>query len=251
MAKKRVTHSVDAVEIEQNAKGKPQYIFANTHNQLMEEKGIDQEKMAVDLGISVGAIHNYRHGKTEPKLSAIIEIANYLDIDCHYLLTGVKCKNHTLSKDIGLSDKNIDFLSALCSECGSNSCQIDALNGLIGNIDILELLYLISEFKRTRERNEQNISDSRCIVEEVKQGLKNGVPADILLQRICIPIDRLLDIEKEERYLRFSIIDSFTKLFDNAYKMTDFSISESLFHDSVHLKDELTEIYFFQNTHKK
>ena len=44
MAKKRVPHSVDNAEIEKNALGTPQYMFASTLNRLMEEQGIDQKK---------------------------------------------------------------------------------------------------------------------------------------------------------------------------------------------------------------
>ena len=85
MSKKRVPHSVDPSVIEENTAGidgKDRRTFAMTLNQLMEEKGVAQDEMADALGISTGSISNYRSGKTEAKLSAIIKIANYLGVDC-------------------------------------------------------------------------------------------------------------------------------------------------------------------------
>lgn len=118
--KKRVPHSVDTNVIKENAaaffssdKAKLVETFAITLNTLMEEKGIDQEKMSDELQISSGAISNYRNGKAEPGLTRIIKIANYLDVDCSYLMTGISAANTTLSKDTGLSDGAIELLRYL------------------------------------------------------------------------------------------------------------------------------------------
>ena len=81
-----------------------------TLNQLMEEKGVAQDEMADALGISTGSISNYRSGKTEAKLSAIIKIANYLGVDCHYLMTGNRAENALVASELGLSDKVLDRL---------------------------------------------------------------------------------------------------------------------------------------------
>lgn len=113
MSKKRVPHSVDPSVIEENTAGidgKDRRTFAMTLNQLMEEKGVAQDEMADALGISTGSISNYRSGKTEAKLSAIIKIANYLGVDCHYLMTGNRAENALVASELGLSDKVLDRL---------------------------------------------------------------------------------------------------------------------------------------------
>lgn len=127
MAKKRVPHLVDPAIIDEHALGEPQYIFANTLNVLMEEQGIDQEKMAADLGLSTGVIHNYRHGKTEPKLSSIIKIANYLNVDCHYLLTGIQSKYRNIEQ-MGFSAGAVQFLKNI--PASNSEYTIDELEAL-------------------------------------------------------------------------------------------------------------------------
>ena len=117
--KKRDVYCVDNMEISENAHGKflgdkksgdQLYVFAKIFNCLLEEKGIDQEKLAADLNISAGLISNYRNGKTEPGLTKIINIAKYLNVDCTYLMTGVSPANRTLAADTGLSHNAIEFL---------------------------------------------------------------------------------------------------------------------------------------------
>lgn len=122
MRKKRETYSVDDLVIIENAEkrfpndkkaAKQLATFAITLNHLLDEQGIDQELMAKDIGISEGSLSSYRNGKSEPGLTAITKIADYLGEDCHYLITGVKAENKTLSSDTGLSDKSIDMLHHL------------------------------------------------------------------------------------------------------------------------------------------
>ena len=111
MAKKRVPHSVDCETVKSNLDGKQDgaivFAFSRTLDKLLTEKEIDQEQMASDLKMSEGAISNYRNAKTEPKLSAIVKIANYLGVDCHYLMTGIQSKHVGLG-DIGLSERAIN-----------------------------------------------------------------------------------------------------------------------------------------------
>lgn len=239
MAKKRVPHAVDPAEIEKNAAGTPQYTFANTLNRLMEEKGIDQEKMAEDLRLSTGIIHNYRHGKTEPKLSAIVNLANYLHVDCHYLLTGVKAENSTLAKDIGLNETSINLLKGIYKSYGGNSPETDVLNDLFKDVDIRDLLLQIAKFKRIKKQNRNEMDNCRSTINEVKAGIVNGISRDILLGRLSIPLCRLEDIEPSERYQRFLAIDSFTSLFDSVYCLTDFSEVNRMLQESISLHDTL------------
>ena len=129
MAKKRVPHSVDYETVKSNLDGKQDgaivFAFSRTLDKLLTEKEIDQEQMASDLKMSEGAISNYRNGKTEPKLSAIVKIANYLGVDCHYLMTGIQSKHMGLG-DIGLSERAINrILSFKIPEEKFEKCKED------------------------------------------------------------------------------------------------------------------------------
>ena len=148
MAKKRIPHSVDNAEIEKNASGTPRYVFAITLNRLMEEQCIDQEKMAADLGLSTGIISNYRNGKTEPKLSAITKISEYLNVDCDFLMRGISSKNTSIAKATGLSNKAIENLKLVTgwTESGPSTLQ-PVLSDLIANQGFELLLNSLESFK--------------------------------------------------------------------------------------------------------
>lgn len=111
--KKRATYYVDPATIEANAAGTDKLAFALTLNQLLEDRGIDQEQLANDVGLSTSVISEYRSGKSEPRLSSIKKIAARLGVDCHYLITGIKATNITLAKSLGLSDASISNLCEL------------------------------------------------------------------------------------------------------------------------------------------
>lgn len=108
--KKRETYAVDEATIAANAAGTPRYAFAMTLNKIMLEKGVDQIALAKDLGYSSGTVSNYRNGKGDPKISQLVEIAQYLGVDWHYLMTGASSENHNIYDATGLNDEAIDWL---------------------------------------------------------------------------------------------------------------------------------------------
>lgn len=121
MARTRTTHDVDDAVIDENTKDRPELaVFAKTLNRLLVENGIHQDDLAKALNISSGIISNYRNGRKEPRLSMIVKIANYLDVDCHYLMTGVQAKNYTVANDLGLSEKAISKLHELSEYIKAN-----------------------------------------------------------------------------------------------------------------------------------
>ena len=123
--KKRDVYCADDLVISQNAhrkfkrdkkSGDQLAVFAVMFNRLLEEKKIDQKKLAADLNISAGLISNYRNGKTDPCLTKIINIAKYLNVDCTYLMTGISTTNSTLADDTGLSENAIETLKLINKE---------------------------------------------------------------------------------------------------------------------------------------
>lgn len=86
-------YELDSVTIEENANSPEMATFAKTLNSILIENGIQQRDLAKETGIATGSISAYRNGIKEPRLSAIIKMADCLGVDCHYLMTGVKVEN--------------------------------------------------------------------------------------------------------------------------------------------------------------
>lgn len=147
MPRKRIPHEVDDAEIEKNAQGRPELItFSKTLNSLLIEKNIYQEDMAQALDISTGSISSYRNGKKEPRLSMIIKIADYLGVDCHYLITGIQAKNRVSSKELGLSEKAINAIKE------SRGWGMDVLNYFLEDSDFFNLLLSIRRLAAEERR---------------------------------------------------------------------------------------------------
>lgn len=110
MARTRIAHEVDNAVIRENARTPEMIPFAETLNALLFERQIHQDDLAKALDISTGAVSDYRNGRKEPKLSTIIKLADYLDVDCHYLMTGIHAENYTSAHELGLSNGAINAL---------------------------------------------------------------------------------------------------------------------------------------------
>lgn len=119
--KKRVVHSVDEYDITEkinnekitNEQKSVRYDFATRLNTLLEEREIDQVVFANYIGVSVGALSNYRNGSREPNITILKQIADKLNVSTDYLLGLSECPNNNY-KDIneitGLSQKAIEQL---------------------------------------------------------------------------------------------------------------------------------------------
>lgn len=119
--KKRVVHSVDEYDITEkinnekitNEQKNVRYDFATRLNTLLEEKEIDQVVFAKNIGVSVGALSNYRNGSREPNITTLKQIANSLNVSTDYLLGISECpdnKYKNINEITGLSQKAIEQL---------------------------------------------------------------------------------------------------------------------------------------------
>lgn len=52
---------------------------------LREVKGIKQETIAQELGVSQGTYNNWETGRRTPELETIIKIADYYEVELDYL----------------------------------------------------------------------------------------------------------------------------------------------------------------------
>ena len=144
--RKSKTDSVEVKKIKENAHKKYKnedeeqnlVNFSISLNGILEEKNIDQNSLAEQTKISASLISDYRHGKTMPTLTKIVELARALKVDCHYLLTGVSTVNKTVNADLGLSDKSIQVLQFLNSHHDDPEDEIT-------HKQIIDLLNLVLE----------------------------------------------------------------------------------------------------------
>lgn len=204
MPRKRIPHEVDDAKIEENAQGRPELIpFAKTLNALLIKKGIHQEDMAQALGISTGSISGYRNGEKEPRLFMIIKMADYLGVDCHYLMTGVQAENSISSKELGLSEEAINAIKEMGKSC-------DVLNRILAEsihfedvlMDIDKLAWEESTRKAAEMSADMSMNRGKAACREEIQdftikvlvGSKAEERRDVIEYRILKKFKRLLDI---------------------------------------------------------
>ena len=61
-------------------------VFAERLRDLRIEKGVGQNKLAADLGLSNASISYWENAKQEPTASAICKLSAYFDVPTDYLL---------------------------------------------------------------------------------------------------------------------------------------------------------------------
>lgn len=62
--------------------------FVRNLEELLDEHGWSQTKLASMAGLTDGAISNYRNGKTAPQMDALMRIAKAFDVTVSRLLVG-------------------------------------------------------------------------------------------------------------------------------------------------------------------
>ncbi|HIU06903.1 MAG TPA: helix-turn-helix transcriptional regulator [Candidatus Onthoplasma faecigallinarum] len=61
--------------------------------EIRKLKGLNQQKVAIDLNISREALSYYENGKREPSLKLLISMSKYFNVSIDYLITGHEFKN--------------------------------------------------------------------------------------------------------------------------------------------------------------
>lgn len=70
--------------------------FSERLKELRTSRGLSQEELGKNLGISKGAINNYEHSVREPKLEMLEAIADFFNVDMDYLLGKSNIPNRVL-----------------------------------------------------------------------------------------------------------------------------------------------------------
>ena len=96
------------------------------------------------------------------------------------------------------------------------------LNDLLEDHSIRGLLIQICGFKMQKKSNKKMFDNDVRIIDEVKSGISNGEPYDLLIGKLSTPLAELGNIESSERYQRFLVIDDFTKFLDEKYDTSNY-----------------------------
>lgn len=85
--------------------------------ELREKQGLTQKQLSEDpcLDLNINTLASYERNLREPKIDMIIKLARYFGVTTDYLLGVTEYKtasNDSISKQIPLSDKAINFLKS-------------------------------------------------------------------------------------------------------------------------------------------
>ena len=61
------------------------YVFSERLIQLRKNRGISQIALAKEIGVSSRIYQEYEYGKSEPKMSNLVSIADFFDVSLDYL----------------------------------------------------------------------------------------------------------------------------------------------------------------------
>ena len=212
--KKREIYEIDQAIIADNAAGDSLKMnFATGLNRLLSQKGIDQGVFAKEVGISTGAVSNYRNGKKLPDTKKIVRIANYLGVDTHYLLTGVPAKYANIGA-MGLSGSTIESIENgfvdPCPEYPSEFSRVqylDVFNRLISHPKfslILDSMLILEQHCSMADAYEYQSDDRFFWKRGAYANRKNALESILDIQKT------LKDIKSERYEIAETILDIIT-----------------------------------------
>ena len=98
--------------------------FPTKLRKLRKEKGISQQALASEIGVTKSTIGLYENGDNVPDVKAIVKLANFYDVSSDYLLgmSGVATLNtdaRAVCNYTGLNDKTVNYLHAHLADAGT------------------------------------------------------------------------------------------------------------------------------------
>lgn len=170
-----------------------------------KELGMRQEDLAKKIGIGRVALNYIEKGTRAIKDSEIVLLANALQTDCDYLLTGTNADNVQIKRNLGLSNDAINALK-------ESPNRVKLLNVLLSHETGIDILHLIESYididrstptVRNKSTNKDKDLDYSDIVWFRKlDGSESdfGIPLGFLKDYIPIMIrDELKRLHKEIR----------------------------------------------------
>ena len=175
---------------------------------LRSEKGISQETMSFDLGVSRQAVSKWETGETLPDIQLLEDLARVLNVTLDELLTGVKPEPEKVEVDYKKKERIILFIASI-----------------IFFVTTLILLFNVIASKKEITITEENYQDYFLVTpceESIADGYAMTINGSII---------KLAEIEDASLTLNFTI--------QYFYINTNNELSEILYIDRIISYDEL------------
>lgn len=126
--------------------------FATRLKALREEKGLSQDELGKQIGISRGSISFYEKESRTPDIVVLDSISKFFDVSLDYLMGNVDSKTSKgaeIEKNIGLSEKSVDILEKYNKSYTPDDMK--TLNDIIQNQDIMRICVCLNAYNASKK----------------------------------------------------------------------------------------------------
>lgn len=104
----------------------------NRIKELREEKGMTQQRLSIELGVTQEAVSGYENGKHFISMPCLLKLSEMFNVSCDYILCLSNIKNITAVKD--LSHEEIQLISDFRTLLPSERAMVKGyINGIYDN----------------------------------------------------------------------------------------------------------------------
>ena len=89
--------------------------FASTLRDLMAKHKTTQKELAKFVGIRPQSLAQYCSGETTPNGEKLLKIAEFYNVTTDFLLTGTVIEDIPVREMLGLSERTVENMHAVCS----------------------------------------------------------------------------------------------------------------------------------------
>ena len=258
----RTVHSVDNLDIKENIRNLPggigennnRYKFALRLNQLLEEKDIHQTEFYKKIGISSGALSNYRTGKNEPGLTVLVKMAKELNVSVEYISGVSDIQNSyspiSINDKLGLSDSSIRVLEQYKSK--DSDTELSVINFLLEQEELTLAQQkftheeLINGKLKLTEHELENIIDKEL---EKQVQFKNKIERKKFIPIISTISDYFLTKDKRDK--KISMVSNLIPFNDKLYDFSKFIENQGNFTNEGVSYNEIVDFTYFRKIENK
>lgn len=138
------------------SEGNKNALFPSQLRELRKEKGVSQDTLAKELGVSKSTVGLWENGDTLPDAKSLYELSVYFGISADWLLGrpgGVKSLNADVAavgKYTGLSEAAIEFLHSIHNQ----EKQVDTISAIISHGAFSSIVDYVLELKDAKVESE-------------------------------------------------------------------------------------------------
>lgn len=124
-----------------------------------------QETAAKYLNMTRSNYAKKEIGNTAFSAYELAELSKLLNVDCHYLITGIKAVHYDIHEETGLSDKAIERLSWFRKNDSPTAGFLKALDPFISSDGFTELIGCIAIYVEARKSVLSKLNETVCQLE--------------------------------------------------------------------------------------